>query len=73
MEPITEHSVEISSAQPMRAVVGAQISHDEEMFGRAFDGRVIRRFFAFVWPYRVTLVLALFAVLVLVVTQLTIP
>ena len=73
MEPITEHSVEISSAQPRRAVVGAQISHDEEMFGRAFDGRVIRRFFAFVWPYRVTLVLALFAVLVFVGTQLTIP
>ena len=43
------------------------------MFGRAFDGRVIRRFFAFVWPYRATLVLALLAVLLFVGTQLAIP
>ena len=43
------------------------------MFGRAFDGRVIRRFFAFVWPYRTTLVLAVLTVLVFVGTQLTIP
>jgi len=43
------------------------------MFGRAFDGRVMRRFFAFVWPYRTTLVLAVLTVLVFVGTQLTIP
>ena len=28
--------------KPPKAVVGSQISHDEEMFGRAFDGIVIR-------------------------------
>jgi ATP-binding cassette subfamily B protein len=54
-------------------VIGAQVSHDEEMFGRVFDGRVMRRFFSFVWPYRRLLVLALIAVLVFVATQLTIP
>ena len=73
MRLLTENPVGGSGAQPERAVVGAQISHDEEMFGRAFDGRVIRRFVAFVWPYRTTLVLALLAVLLFVGTQLTIP
>jgi ATP-binding cassette subfamily B protein len=43
------------------------------MFGRVFDGRVMRRFFSFVWPYRRLLTLALIAVLVFVATQLTIP
>jgi len=70
---ITENAVAASGVNPERAVVGAQISHDEEMFGRAFDGRVMRRFFAFVWPYRTTLVLALLTVLVFVGTQLSIP
>ena len=73
MRIITENPVAGSGVNPERAVVGAQISHDEEMFGRAFDGRVMRRFFAFVWPYRTTLVLALLTVLVFVGTQLTIP
>ena len=73
MRLLTENTVAGSGTQPERAVVGAQISHDEEMFGPEFDGRVIRRFFAFVWPYRATLVLALLAVLLFVGTQLAIP
>ena len=73
MRITTENPVAGSGDETERAVVGAQISHDEEMFGRAFDGRVIRRFFAFVWPYRTTLVLAVLTVLVFVGTQLTIP
>ena len=59
--------------RPPRAVIGAQVSHDEEMFGRAFDGRVMRRFFSFVWPYKRLLFLALLAVLLFVGTQLSIP
>ncbi|HIP10763.1 MAG TPA: ABC transporter ATP-binding protein [Rhodospirillales bacterium] len=59
--------------RPPRAVIGAQISYDEEMFGRVFDGRVLRRFFAFVWPYWLTVLFALLAVLVFVSTQLSIP
>ena len=73
MRVTAENLVAGSGVKTERAVVGAQISHDEEMFGRAFDGRVIRRFFAFVWPYRTTLVLAVLTVLVFVGTQLTIP
>ena len=38
--------------RPPHAVVGSQISRDEEMFGAAYDGRVVRRFFEFVGPYR---------------------
>ena len=34
------------------AVVGSQVSHEEEMFGAAFDGVVLRRFWRFVRPYR---------------------
>ena len=60
------------AVRPPRGVIGAQVSHDEEMFGRVFDGRVMRRFFSFVWPYRRLLALALIAVLVFVATQLTI-
>ena len=59
--------------RPPRGVIGAQVSHDEEMFGRVFDGRVMRRFFSFVWPYQRLLALALIAVLVFVATQLAIP
>jgi ATP-binding cassette subfamily B protein len=43
------------------------------MFGRVFDGRVMRRFFSFVWPYQRLLALALIAVLIFVATQLAIP
>ena len=59
--------------QPPKAVIGAQISYEEQLFGRVFDGHVIRRFFAFVWPYRLTTLFALLAVLVFVSTQLSIP
>ena len=62
-----------AGTRPPRAVIGAQISHDEELFGRVFDARVMRRFAGFVWPYRRTAILALLAVLVFVVTQLSIP
>jgi ATP-binding cassette subfamily B protein len=59
--------------QPPKAVIGAQISYEEQLFGRVFDGHVIRRFFAFVWPYRLTTLFALLAVIVFVSTQLSIP
>lgn len=58
--------------RPPRAVVG---SHrvEEEIFGKAFDGRVIRRIWAFVRPYRLQMFLAVTAVLVFTATQLVIP
>ncbi|MDD9914439.1 MAG: ABC transporter ATP-binding protein [Rhodospirillaceae bacterium] len=59
--------------RPPRAVVGSQISTDEEMFGAAFDGRVIRRFLSYVYPYRKRIYVALGAVLVFTGAQLSIP
>jgi len=60
-------------ARPPHAVVGSQISRDEEMFGAAYDGHVVRRFFAFVRPYRRQIYIALVAVLTFTLTQLSIP
>ncbi len=56
----------------MRAVVGSD-RIEEEIFGRAFDGRVVRRIWAFVRPYRRQVVISVAAVLVFTVSQLTIP
>ena len=59
--------------RPPKAVVGSQVSHDEQMFGVAFDGRVIRRFATFLRPYRRRLQVAVGAVLVFTLTQLAMP
>ena len=60
-------------SRPPRAVVGSQVSFEEEMFAAAFDGVVIRRFWSFVRPYRKTLAIGVGAVLVFIATQLAIP
>lgn len=59
--------------RPPRAVVGSTEDTDEQIFGRAFDGRVVRRFASFVRPYSRQLSWALVAVLVFTLTQLAIP
>lgn len=56
----------------MRAVVGST-RIEEEIFGRAFDGRVVRRIWQFVAPYRRRVWLAIAAVLVFTLSQLAIP
>jgi ATP-binding cassette subfamily B protein len=58
--------------RPPRAVVG---SHriEEEMFGKAFDGRIVSRIWAFVSPYRTQVAISVAAVLVFTGTQLVIP
>ena len=61
------------SQKPPKAVVGSQISHDEEMFGKAFDGIVIRRFLSYCQPYKNSLWLAVVAVLIFTITQISIP
>ncbi|MBT5413860.1 MAG: ABC transporter ATP-binding protein [Rhodospirillaceae bacterium] len=58
---------------PPLAVVGSQISQDEELFGRVFDKWVVRRFIHYLAPYRRHLSLGISAVLVFTLTQLTIP
>ena len=59
--------------RPPRAVVGSQVSHDEQMFGAAFDGRVVRRFIGFLRPYRGRLAVAVGSVLVYTASQVSIP
>ena len=59
--------------RPPRAVVGSQGSFEEEMFGAAFDGRVVRRFWTFVTPYRRRVWVGVAAVLVFTLTQVAIP
>jgi len=58
--------------RPPRAAVG---SHriEEEVFGTAFDRRIVRRIWTFVRPYRARVFLSVAAVLVFTGTQLVIP
>jgi ATP-binding cassette subfamily B protein len=67
------HTAAEERNSPPRAVVGSQISYEEEMFGAAFDGVVVRRFWRFVRPYRLQLALGIVGVLAFTVTQLGIP
>ena len=58
--------------RPPRASVG---SHriEEEVFGKAYDPKTVRRIWAFVRPYRAKIYLSVAAVLVFTSTQLAIP
>ena len=58
--------------RPPHAVVGSQIDTEEEIFA-AFDGRILRRFWHFISPYRRRLLWALAAVLVFALSQVAIP
>lgn len=72
-EQETERSdVREDGRRPPRAVVG---SHrvEEEIFGKAFDGNVIKRIWAFVRPYRTQILLSVVAVLTFTAMQLLIP
>ena len=60
------------AVRPPRAVVGSQVNTEEQIFA-AFDGRILRRFWAFISPYRRRLVLAVLAVLVFAGSQVAIP
>ena len=62
-----------ASRKPALAVVGAQVSRDEELFGRAFDRWVIARFLVHLAPYRARIAFAVIAVLFFVATQLMVP
>ncbi len=69
----TERSdVREDGRRPPRAVVGSQ-RVEEEMFGKAFDGNVIKRIWAFVRPYRRDVLLSVCAVLTFTLMQLMIP
>lgn len=70
-------TVEMGSAavhkRPPLAVVGSQVSQDEELFGRVFDKWVMRRFTAHLAPYRLRIAAGVAAVLLFTLTQLAIP
>jgi ATP-binding cassette subfamily B multidrug efflux pump len=61
----------IAAASQPDSALNDQI--DEQIFGAAFDGQIIRRFLGFMTPYRARLSIAIGAVVVFVGTQLTIP
>jgi ATP-binding cassette subfamily B protein len=58
--------------RPPRAVVGSQSNTEEQIFA-TFDGRILRRFWAFISPYRRQLLQSLLAVLVFAGTQVSVP
>ena len=75
MSAIGEDDREVAAfpgQRPPRASVG---SHriEEEIFGKVFDKKIIRRIWAFVRPYRRQVVLAVIAVLSFTAMQLAIP
>lgn len=59
--------------RPPFAVVGSQTSQDEELFGRAFDRWVVRRFLTYLRPYRRRIALGVAAIAVFTAMQLAIP
>jgi len=59
--------------RPPKAVVGSQVSQEEEIFGKVYDKGVVLRLWGFVSPYRGQIMLAVGAVLAFTLTQLAIP
>ncbi|PBB27929.1 MULTISPECIES: ABC transporter ATP-binding protein [unclassified Mesorhizobium] len=60
------------SGRPTKAVVGSH-RDEEEVFGKAYDPRIIRRIWSFVRPYQGRIFISVAAVLVFTLTQLAIP
>ncbi|BCH19603.1 ABC transporter ATP-binding protein [Mesorhizobium sp. L-2-11] len=63
---------EDTSGRPKKAVVGSH-RDEEEVFGKAYDPRIVRRIWSFVKPYRGRIFISVAAVLVFTLTQLAIP
>ncbi|MER9337136.1 ABC transporter ATP-binding protein/permease [Mesorhizobium sp. M0293] len=63
---------EDTSGRPTKAVVGSH-RDEEEVFGKAYDPRIIRRIWSFVRPYQSQIFISVAAVLVFTLTQLAIP
>ncbi|UCI18840.1 ABC transporter ATP-binding protein/permease [Mesorhizobium sp. B2-1-8] len=63
---------EDKSGRPTKAVVGSH-RDEEEVFGKAYDPRIVRRIWSFVRPYQGRIFISVAAVLVFTLTQLAIP
>ncbi len=59
--------------RPPRAVVGSSLDKEEEVFGKAYDPRIVRRIWAFVKPYQSKIYISVAAVMLFTLTQLAIP
>ncbi len=59
--------------RPPRAVVGSSLDREEEVFGKAYDPRIVRRIWAYVKPYQTKIYISVAAVLIFTLTQLAIP
>lgn len=55
------------------AVVGSQTSQDEQIFGRAFDKWVVKRFLGYLHPYKRRIYLGLAMIVIFTGAQLAIP
>jgi ATP-binding cassette subfamily B protein len=60
------------TGRPTKAVVGSH-RDEEEVFGKAYDPRIVRRIWSFVKPYQARIFVSVAAVLVFTLTQLAIP
>jgi ATP-binding cassette subfamily B protein len=71
-EQAEEEGSEDRTRRPPRAVVGSH-RPEEEIFGKAYDGKVVGRIMHFVAPYRTQMIVSVAAVLVFTLSQLAIP
>jgi ATP-binding cassette subfamily B multidrug efflux pump len=73
MSAVQELEDEVEKGKrPPRAVVGSH-RPEEEVFGKAYDPRIIRRIWQFVRPYRKRVLISVISVLVFTLAQLSIP
>ena len=67
-----EDEKEDTSGRPAKAVVGSH-RDEQEVFGKVYDPRIVRRIWSFVKPYRGRILISVAAVLVFTLTQLALP
>ncbi|MER8751860.1 ABC transporter ATP-binding protein/permease [Mesorhizobium sp. M1050] len=72
MSTQSDDDKEDTSGRPTKAVVGSH-RDEEEVFGKAYDPRIVRRVWSFVRPYQSRIFISVAAVLVFTLTQLAIP
>lgn len=69
---IDDDEQEDTSGRPAKAVVGSH-REEQEVFGKVYDPRIVRRIWSFVKPYQDRIFISVAAVLVFTLTQLAIP
>lgn len=72
VQEIRDDESEDRTRRPPRAVVGSH-REEEEIFGKAYDPKIVRRIWSFVKPYQSQIFISVAAVLVFTVSQLLIP